>query len=148
MSSARADGLSDRTSHGSKSKGLLSLSFKKAMERRFSKQKSVKFNSVSPGIEEANFSKDSNWDPNSISEEWRFPWIYDPIVYQEYMDHQRDCLNVKSTLFLHYCCFPLFWREFSPCVDGISASLIVSARINCTAMIAISYPIPHLHPQA
>ena len=59
----------------------------------------TKFSSVAPsGVEDFQLNKDSNWDPNSVAEDWRFPWIYDPIVYQDYLDHQRDCLNVKSTL--------------------------------------------------
>ena len=59
----------------------------------------IKFSSVAPaGVEDFQLNKDSNWDPNSVAEDWRFPWIYDPMVYQDYLDHQRDCLNVKSTL--------------------------------------------------
>ena len=58
----------------------------------------IKFSSVAPaGVEDFQLNKDSNWDPNSVAEDWRFPWIYDPMVYQDYLDHQRDCLNVKST---------------------------------------------------
>ena len=61
-------------------------------------QYKVKFSSVAPaGVDDFQLNKDSNWDPNSVAEDWRFPWIYDPIVYQDYLDHQRDCLNVKST---------------------------------------------------
>ena len=65
----------------------------------------IKFSSVAPsGVEDFQLNKDSNWDPNSVAEDWRFPWIYDPVVYQDYLDHQRDCLNVKSTL-TSFCCF-------------------------------------------
>ena len=56
----------------------------------------IKFSSVAPSGVDFQLNKDSNWDPNSVAEDWRFPWIYDPIVYQDYLDHQRDCLNVKS----------------------------------------------------
>lgn len=92
--------VSGETSQGSQRRSSITGLFKKSSLHiwRNRRQKNVKFSSVSPGMD-FTFSKDSNWDPNSLSEDWNFPWIHDPIIYQEYMDHQRDCLNVKSTSF-------------------------------------------------